>query len=218
MVSNIWIAQVTYPTSRRWKTKHLTREYGEYVLPHCLLYRGYQRGWSSHDRWIYLWGQGGKCARRYQGIIYETHYHKRKIMEISIEKHLDWLDPKRIRQNIKNGIRKWILILEWTAKKETPVDTWFLRNAYRSRFSWLSWELVNTSEYGIFIHEWRKPWKAPPLDHIETWRKRKGIEAPAFLIARKIAQRGTKPNPFLTRTVDIEENNIISLIKSELKK
>ena len=53
----------------------------------------------------------------------------------------------------------------------------------------------------------------PPIKPIDLWVKRKGIAIPAFVIARSIAKKGTKANPFLKRTVELEETNVTATIQ-----
>ena len=119
---------------------------------------------------------------------------------------------------LKAGIRKGIFALETRAKPETPVGvSGMLRNGYRSTFSGLRGELVNTKLYAPFVHDGRKPGKFPPLAPIALWVKRKGIGVPAFVIARSIARKGTKANPFMTRTVEAEETNVRAIIQGEIR-
>ena len=99
------------------------------------------------------------------------------------------LDPKKLFLGIQQGIRKSIVTLEGTAKMETPVNTGFLRNAFRSRFTDLTGTLTNTSLYAPFVHDGRSPGRMPPISAIDFWVKRKGIAIPAFVIARSIAKK-----------------------------
>jgi len=153
-------------------------------------------------------------------IIYALYHNKGKRMKIIISGiPIEDLDPKRLFIWLQSGIRKSILTLEWTAKKETPVNVGTLRNSFRSRFTELSGELTNTSLYAPFVHEWRKPGgRMPPLSAIDFWAKRKWIQIPTFILARSIARKGTKANPFMARTVEKEENNVEAIIRSELNK
>lgn len=59
-------------------------------------------------------------------------------------------------------------------------------------------------KYGFFVEHGRSPGKRPPKNAILEWMKAKGIRLPekqmeqvAFLIARKIGKKGTKPRPFV---------------------
>jgi hypothetical protein len=141
-------------------------------------------------------------------------------MEIVIK----WLDKAMERFNkmqiataLRSGIGKSIFALEVAAKKETPVGvSGMLRNAYRENFSGLRGELVNTKEYAQWVHNGRKPGKMPPVSAISLWAKRKWIDIPPFVIARSIAKKGTKANPFMIRAMNSQESNIRSIIQGEI--
>jgi hypothetical protein len=62
-----------------------------------------------------------------------------------------------------------------------------------------------TVKHGFWLEFGRSPGKAPPKNAILDWMKVKGIRVPAdkqdavaFLIGRKIAKKGTKPQPFVS--------------------
>lgn len=133
-----------------------------------------------------------------------------KGLDSSIQK----FDSLQVVTALNAGIKKSIFTLSATARKETPVGvSGFLRAAYRERFDNLHGELVNTKDYAKYVHDGRRPGKMPPLAPIALWVKRKGIGIPAFVIARSIARKGTKANPFLTRTIEKEETNIRAIIQ-----
>lgn len=49
--------------------------------------------------------------------------------------------------------------------------------------------------YGIFVETGTRPhW--PPIDPIRQWASKVGFTGPAFLVARAIASRGTRAQPF----------------------
>lgn len=167
-----------------------------------------------------IWCERSQYSCRNQSLVHALHPCKRRIMKIVVSGiPIDNLDPNRLFLWLDRGIKKAVLVMEWTAKRETPVNIGNLRNSFRSRFSNLSWELYNTSLYAPYVHEWRKPGgRMPPLSAIQFWVNRKGIQAPVFLIARSIAKKWTVANPFMTRTVEKEEKNVEAIIISELKK
>lgn len=140
------------------------------------------------------------------------------MITIDLTTEIPWMNPAKMIAGLRNWIHKSILVLEWVAKENTPVNSWFLRNSFRSRFDNLEWELVNTALYAQFVHDWRRAWKMPPISQIEYWAKRKWINIPAFVIAQSIARRWTKAQPFFARAVEQEEQNVIGLIKYEIQK
>lgn len=54
--------------------------------------------------------------------------------------------------------------------------------------------------YGLFVERGRRPGKFPPISAIQGWARRHGI--PPFLVARAIARRGTRPQPFVQPSLD----------------
>jgi len=61
-----------------------------------------------------------------------------------------------VKKTLNTSVKKSVIFLEWEAKKETPIDTWLLRNSYETFFSSLKWKLVNTRKYWVYVHEWTK--------------------------------------------------------------
>lgn len=76
-------------------------------------------------------------------------------------------------------------------------------------------------DYWINIEEGRKPnSKMPKVEEIRKWMITRGIpDKPgvAFVIARSIAKKGVKPNPFLRET-RIEIQELVPSIKLALEK
>lgn len=57
---------------------------------------------------------------------------------------------------LNKAIKKSIFTLERTAKINTPVDTWLLRNSYETNFGNLEWTLRNYREYGVYVEAKQK--------------------------------------------------------------
>jgi HK97 gp10 family phage protein len=78
--------------------------------------------------------------------------------------------------------------------------------------------------YGLYIEFGRPPGKGPNTKHLIGWVRRKlglrGNEAKsaAFNIGRKIAQRGTKAQPFLVPAFNQAKAQMIKDIKKEFKR
>lgn len=91
---------------------------------------------------------------------------------------------------------------------------------------------VSMEDYWKYVEYGRKPGKFPPIDAIKMWIDVKPIlpraingKLPtkpqlAFLIARKIAQKGIKPKPFLYNTMDKFKlvENLYDVVAEELQK
>lgn len=86
---------------------------------------------------------------------------------------------------------------ERVAKKEVPVDTAQTQNSIRieRNAGRLGYKVKAHAKYAWYVHEGRKPGKMPPIDAVESWAKRKGIDP--FLVARAIGRKGTKGKKFM---------------------
>jgi hypothetical protein len=57
--------------------------------------------------------------------------------------------------------------------------------------------------YARYVEEGRRPGRMPPPAALEGWARRKtGSISAAFLIARAIGRRGTRPQPYLKPALD----------------
>ncbi|MBQ2396801.1 MAG: hypothetical protein II304_07215 [Bacteroidales bacterium] len=85
---------------------------------------------------------------------------------------------------------------------------------------------VQLEDYWRYVEKGRKAGKFPPVDEIMEWVRikpvipvSKGGKVPttnqlAYLVGRKIANKGTKPHPFLTPTIN--EFNLIGKVENIL--
>lgn len=106
--------------------------------------------------------------------------------------------PMQSAMNFNEAIAKTLIAVQRYAIMGAPVDTGRLRSNWRLSVQMLRGELTNATDYAIFVAKGTKPhW--PPIKPIEKWANRKGI--PPFLVARAIARRGTKANPFFDNAV-----------------
>ena len=74
------------------------------------------------------------------------------------------------KKAIDTAIKKSIFMIERTAKINTPVDTWLLRNSYETEFRDLTWTLRNFREYAPFV-EFRRGFLQKTLEE-EEWNVR----------------------------------------------
>lgn len=100
-------------------------------------------------------------------------------------------------------------------------------------------DVIFKSNHSFFVEFGRKAGRMPPVDKIAEWvkkigfadtytqggnrRKRgeafyKGLKSIAFLIARKIGQKGTTPKPFLYPALRANEESVIREIKNAINK
>lgn len=116
------------------------------------------------------------------------------------------LDVGRATAAVNTGAARGLVAAAETLKglsvREAPVDRGELRNSARvgapqpGPFG-MEIELEFTADHAIPVHEGRRPGSFPPIDAVEDWARRHGI--PPFLVARSIAQNGTRPTKFLER-------------------
>jgi len=93
-------------------------------------------------------------------------------------------------------------------KERAPVATGALVNGIRFEIevNEKSVDLIFSFPFYAQWVEWgRPPGKMPPLEAIRAWLRVKGIEEKAaFPIARAIGRLGTRPQPFIRPTIDID--------------
>lgn len=83
------------------------------------------------------------------------------MLEINVN-NIDDLKKNLNKINFKNSLKKAsgrsLIYLEWEAKKETPIDTWVLRNSYEiDNNTFWYWKLNNFREYAEYVHS-RNPY------------------------------------------------------------
>ena len=108
-----------------------------------------------------------------------------------------WMDDRLLR-SVADELQAIGGLLEGQVKQRTPTDTGVLRASVFSelRITGQSLEEIISSPlvYGTPVEFGSKP-HFPPPDALKAWARRKlGDEKLAFVVARAIAKRGTKPN------------------------
>lgn len=141
-------------------------------------------------------------------------------LDMNIDMKIKWwnLDTLKFHTAFLSGLKKGLLQLEYRAKQEAPTNTGMLRNKFEMAIYGLKGTLSNSSKYAQFVHDGRAPGKMPPIWPIEQWATRKGINIPAFVIARSIARKWTKANTFMQRTQEKEEDKVRAIFESEIMK
>lgn len=122
--------------------------------------------------------------------------------------------PGVVSAELKRAIQSAITILQGSARMLAPKDLSHLAGAIKTEMtSALSGQVYADTNYALFVHEGTKPhW--PPIDAITPWANRHGI--PPFLVARSIAQKGTKPQPFFQWAKDATENDVFGLFEAAI--
>lgn len=114
--------------------------------------------------------------------------------------------PAVSEKHINKAINR-ALVRIWGAEKlEAPFGiSGIMRDNWRVSAGRFEGKLEAASQYALFVHEGTAP-HFPPIDAITPWAIKHGI--PPFVLARSIAKKGTKANPFLKRAVDKSRDGI----------
>jgi len=117
---------------------------------------------------------------------------------------------------LRRAILKALITLQGEARKFVVKDTGRLVNAIRYvQPTMVSGKLTAETQYAIYVHEGTKP-HFPPLSAVEPWAKRHGV--PALVVARAIARKGTKANPFFDEAKKSSAQSLDSIFKNAIDK
>lgn len=120
---------------------------------------------------------------------------------------------------IKRQIVKSALKIETDAKRKAPSDTGRLKGiSIQTKISLggFSADVFSDANYAMAVEKGSRP-HFPPVTALEGWARRHGMEDMEFLIARAIAKKGTKPQPFLFPAWEAERPEFINEIKNILR-
>lgn len=107
-----------------------------------------------------------------------------------------------IEKHGRDAILDSIAKIDSTAKANVTVDTGKLKKSIKHNLKRTSGEVVVDSKYGAAIEFGTRP-HFPPVAPLEAWAKRKlGRSGLGFVVARKIAQKGTKAQPFFNPAIN----------------
>jgi hypothetical protein len=104
------------------------------------------------------------------------------------------------------------------ARKNAPRDVGLLANSitFEVNDSGLTGEVSVNSAYGAHVEFGTRP-HFPPIQPLKDWARRHGLpENVGFLIARKIAERGTPAQPFLFPAAESERNAFLRAVRLAL--
>jgi len=147
-----------------------------------------------------------------------------------------------IKTNIKqvNGdLRKWNVKVDKAVKREVlnaattiqrmargdaPVDRGTLRREIKFNHRGLTSTVWSGAKYGREVEEGRKPGRWPNMDSLQGWVKRKikpankRLKSITYLVARKIHDEGTDPQPYFEPAVNEYGPKFIRKIELILKR
>lgn len=135
-----------------------------------------------------------------------------------IERFVKYLrkNPDVMLKHSQVAMKKSTLILEASSKKNAPSSEGTLRKGIRSSIQPTKGSVVATAKHSIFVHDGTKPHWPPfqPNSSLDRWAKSKNI--PTFLVAKAIARKGTKAQPFMDEAIDENESKIQQLFTQAL--
>ena len=123
-------------------------------------------------------------------------------------------DPALIGQPMNRFLFRSGLAVERRAKIKAAVDTGRMRNAIRTVVEGFR------AIVGVFVHYaphvefgTRPHW--PPIQAVERWARRHGFPARggAFMVARAIARRGTRAQPFMRPAIRESQGDIYRFLR-----
>lgn len=129
---------------------------------------------------------------------------------IGLDSLIGKLDPARLAGGpARNFLNRWAIATEREAKANSPVWRGHLRRSLTHDVDAgalpTSARVGTNVEYAQWVHDGTRPhW--PPIAAITPWAISKGLSP--YLVARSIARKGTKSNPYLQNAFDTTEKRI----------
>ena len=123
-------------------------------------------------------------------------------------------DDRFIKGPLSVFLRQSAFVVEARAKDKAPVDTGRLRAGMRTDTERLRAIVYNPVKYAPFVEFGTRP-HFPPISAMQPWARRHGFpagNAGAYMVARAIAARGTRAQPFLIPALKESEPEIRGLL------
>jgi len=134
-------------------------------------------------------------------------------MTISIE--INWADEvakklkklwnEDLQEARKRRLTESTILLQWEAKKETPVDNWILRKSIKYAVHNDFGVVYSNLFYAPFVHEWTRPHLIKPVKKKSLFR----IDEEWGHFAKVVHHPWSKANPFFKRAVENKQERII---------
>lgn len=125
------------------------------------------------------------------------------------------LDPDLLAGPVRRFLARSAHLVEAGAKEAAPVDTGRLRSSIATRIGPTRALVGSNVVYAPFVEFGTRPhW--PPLSAMQPWARRHGFPpgtVGAFLVARAISQRGTRPQPFLFPALEAARGAIMGFLR-----
>lgn len=114
--------------------------------------------------------------------------------------------------SLREALNKASGLLYRAVLDETPTSTGTLKKAMARDFPEpLAARIFPQVQYALYVHEGTRPHGIPaaelgPGGSLARWAKKKGLNP--YAVAKSIAVRGTKANPWMARTAERERPNV----------
>ncbi len=135
---------------------------------------------------------------------------KKKIAQLS-EK-----EPFRVKVALQKSVR----LLQQKAEREVPVWSGDLKKGHHARVNNMRGVMWNDTSYAVGVHEGRPPHRVKgvnnPNSSFYRWCEDKGLVP--FAVAKSIAKKGTRAQPWMKKTFRTSERKIIRIFEREIHK
>lgn len=123
------------------------------------------------------------------------------------------LEPRLIAQPARNFLNRGALLVEGTAKRTVAQDTHTLQRSITNELdsSYVPrWAVIGTNvPYGPYVEHGTRA-HFPPVGALGGWARRHNTNP--YAVARSIARKGTKAQPFLEPALTSNEGRIRALV------
>ena len=141
-------------------------------------------------------------------------------MSLSLEIHWDEEVTKKLKKLWEKDLiearnrrlKESVIILQWEAKKEAPVNNWLLRKNILTKVYSTYAEVFSNLFYAEFVHEGTNPHIIMPKFKKSLHRIDPKSKEDRF--AKLVHHPGYKGNPFFTKAVDNKKSHIIERFNS----
>lgn len=135
---------------------------------------------------------------------------------IEVQRNLERAAAELHGEQMLAGMKKAALLVEGDAKRNAPVDMGLLRASitHEIRTEGAGGRTVtgvvgSNKTYAAAMELGSRPhW--PPVEALQVWARRHGMDA--FLVARAISRRGTKPRLYLQRAFESNKPRIVDIL------
>ena len=122
-----------------------------------------------------------------------------------VTKKLNKLGNEDLKSARDKRLKYSAILLQWEAKKETPVDNWILRKSIKYAVNPEYAVVYSNLFYAPFVHEWTRPHLIRPVKKKSLFRIDENWEH----FAKLVHHPGSKENPFFTRAVNNNQEKIV---------